>query len=127
MKGSGFTLDTGALTGVERGDERVRAILTRAASNGLEIAVPVGVLAQVWRDGRRQSRLAKFLAAATVSVVDFDEGAARVCGVLLGRPGATDVIDASVVVCARERGHIVVTSDPDDLHRIDPRLAVVTI
>jgi predicted nucleic acid-binding protein len=74
-----------------------------------------------------QSRLANLLATATVSVVDFDADAARVSGVLLGRAGTSGVIDASVAVCARMRGHIVVTSDPDDLHRLDPRLAVVTI
>jgi hypothetical protein len=124
---SGLTLDAGALIAVERGDRRVGAILQRAVDNGWVIAVPAGVLAQVWRDGRRQSRLAKLLATATVSVVDLDADAARVSGVLLGRAGASDVVDASVVVCARMRGHIVVSSDPDDLHRLDPRLAVVAI
>jgi predicted nucleic acid-binding protein len=124
---SGLTLDAGALIAIERGDERVRAILKRAVKNDLDIAVPVGVVAQVWRDGQRQSRLARLLSASAVTVVDLDEGAARLCGVLLGRTGGSDVIDASVVVCARERAYLVVTSDADDLHRIDPRLPVVTV
>jgi predicted nucleic acid-binding protein len=123
----GLTLDAGALIAVERGDEHARAILRRAVQNDLEIAVPVGVVAQVWRNGRRQARLARLLSADEVTVVDLDEGAARLCGVLLGRAGRSDVIDASVVVCARERGHTVVTSDADDLHRIDQRLPVVTV
>jgi predicted nucleic acid-binding protein len=123
----GLTLDAGALIAVERGDEHVRAILERAVQKDLEIAVPAGVVAQVWRDGRRQSRLARLLSAHQVRVVDLDEGAARLCGVLLGRADRSDVIDASVVVCARERGHTVVTSDADDLRRIDARLPVVTI
>jgi hypothetical protein len=35
------------------------------------------------------------------------------------------VVDVSVVVCARERGHAVVTSDPDDLRAIDPKLELL--
>ena len=38
--------------------------------------------------------------------------------------GATDVIDASVVLCARERGCVVMTSDPDDILRLDPDLEI---
>jgi hypothetical protein len=45
--------------------------------------------------------------------------------VLCGKTGAADVIDASVVLCARERGHRVVSGDPDDLLAIDPALPVV--
>jgi hypothetical protein len=37
------------------------------------------------------------------------------------------VIDASIVVCARERGHRVVNGDPDDLLAIDPTLRVVPL
>jgi hypothetical protein len=46
-------------------------------------------------------------------------------GVVCGRAGTTDVVDASVVVCARQRGHQVVTGDPGDLLSIDPDLAVI--
>jgi predicted nucleic acid-binding protein len=123
----GLTLDAGALIAVQRGDEHVRAILKRAVQKHLEIAVPVDVVAQVWRDGRRQSRLARLLSADQVAVVGLDEGAARLSGVLLGRADRSDVIHASVVVCARERGHTVVTSDADDLRRIDPRLLVIAV
>jgi hypothetical protein len=35
------------------------------------------------------------------------------------------VVDASVVVCARERGQRVVSGDPGDLLAIDPTLTVV--
>lgn len=127
MTVDGLTLDAGALIAVERGDEQVRAILKAAVQNDLEIAVPVGVVAQVWRDGRRQSRIARLLSADQVAVVGLDESAARLCGVLLGRADRSDVVDASVVVCARERGHTVVTSDADDLRRIDPRLPVIAV
>lgn len=38
-----------------------------------------------------------------------------------------DVIEASVAVAARNRGARVLTSDPDDLRRLDSRLEVVHI
>jgi hypothetical protein len=37
------------------------------------------------------------------------------------------VIAASVVLCARVRGHDVVTSDPRDINRLDERLAPITV
>jgi hypothetical protein len=33
----------------------------------------------------------------------------------------------SVVICARVRGHSVVTGDPDDLAALDPALRLVTL
>jgi hypothetical protein len=32
------------------------------------------------------------------------------------------VVDVSVVVCARQRGHSVMASNPEDPSRIDPEL-----
>jgi hypothetical protein len=58
-------------------------------------------------------------------VVALDELEARAVGVVCGRAGTTDVVDASVVVCARQRGHQVVTGDAGDLLSIDPDLAVI--
>lgn len=55
----------------------------------------------------------------------FDDPAARAVGQLLGATGTTDVVDASAAWCARQRGHGVVTSDPDDLLAVDPTLSVV--
>lgn len=39
--------------------------------------------------------------------------------------GHNDVIDVHVALCARERGHAVVTSDPGDISRIDPAIPVI--
>jgi hypothetical protein len=44
---------------------------------------------------------------------------------LCAASGASDVVDVSVVVCARERGHPVVTSDPGDIAAIDPGLTLL--
>jgi predicted nucleic acid-binding protein len=124
----GLTLDAGALIALERGDERVRALLQRAeADSDTTVQIPAGVLAQVLRDPRRQTRLVRLLKHARTNVVPFDDATARVVGLMLGLRGGSDVIDASVVVCARRHGQGVVTSDPDDLWRLDPRLVLTVV
>jgi hypothetical protein len=124
---SGLTLDAGALLALEKRSSRMTAILARADRRGLAIAVPAPALAQVWRDGAKQVRLERLVASHEVVVVSFDELAARAAGVLLGHSRAKDVVDASVVLCARQRDHAVVTSDPQDLRRLDPALEVIAL
>jgi hypothetical protein len=34
-------------------------------------------------------------------------------------------VDVSVAICASDRGHPVITSDPDDIAAIDPTLVLV--
>jgi hypothetical protein len=121
---TGATLDSGALIAFERGSARMLALIERATDRRLTLSVPAGVVAQTWRGGVRQARLSRLLSAPISEIVPLDELAARAVGVLCARTGATDVVDASVVVCARERGHQVVSSDPNDLLAIDRRLHV---
>jgi hypothetical protein len=102
----------------------MRAVARLAVDRGAVLVVPATALAQVWRDGRRQARLAALLGATTTLVDVFDEAGAKAAGVLCGRAGVADVIDASVVVAARLHGAPVVTSDPDDLRRLDPGVDV---
>jgi hypothetical protein len=96
-----------------------------AVAHGVTLHGPAGVVGQVWRDGRRQARLARLLGSGAVDVQPLDRDRAQAAGVLCGKSGTTDVIDASVALLAREKRAPVVTSDPDDLRRIDPTLAVV--
>ncbi len=123
MKGA--TLDSGALIAFELGSARMLALVERAIGQGLRLSVPAGVVAQTWRGGVRQARLSRLLGAPVSEIVPLDELTARTVGVLCGQVGAADVIDVSIVVCARQRGHQVVSGDPDDLRAIDPTLAVV--
>lgn len=95
-------------------------MIARAIAHGLPLAAPVGAVAQVWRNGRRQARLARLLGAHEIEIVPLDDQGAREAGQLCGIRGTADVIGASVVLCARARGHRVLTSDPDDLRRLDP-------
>jgi predicted nucleic acid-binding protein len=122
---TGLTLDAGALVAVERNDRFVASLLAVARRDGHVIAIPAGALGRVWRDGRRQARLARLLAASNVSVEPLDEIGAREAGQLCGLRGTSDVIDASVALCARARGDRLVTSDVDDFRRLDPSLVII--
>jgi hypothetical protein len=91
----------------------------------MDVMVPAGALAQVWRDGRRQVSLGRLLKERQVHVADLDENAAKDSGELCRRTGTRDVIDASVVVCARgQRGGVVLTGDSADIRHLDGRLEV---
>lgn len=60
-------------------------------------------------------------------VVALDRVDATGVGRLLAVSGTADVVDAHVVLCARRTGQAVATTDPDDLRRLDPTLAVVAL
>ena len=124
---TGATLDTGALIAFERADRRVVALVSRALDHCDVLSVPAGVLAQAWRDGTPQARLGRLLNAQVVDVVPLDDLSARMAGQLCGVSGTADVVDASVIVCARQREQVVVTDDTEDLLRIDPTLRTVAI
>ncbi|BCS35614.1 hypothetical protein TBR22_A48480 [Luteitalea sp. TBR-22] len=122
---AGLTLDSGALIAFERNHRPLILLLARNHELGRSLAIPAGVVGQVWRDGRRQARLSRLLRMAEVEVVALDDRRARDAGQLCGVAGTADVIDASVVLCARARGHHVVTSDPDDLRQLDQAVPLI--
>jgi hypothetical protein len=124
---SGLTLDAGALIAFERADRRTTLLLGLALRDRLEIVVPAGVVAQVWRDGRHQARLARLLGADEVEVEDLDDRRARAAGQLCGVRRTRDIVDASVVLCARARKHRILTSDPDDLAHLDPAASLIVV
>ena len=124
---TGIVLDTGALIALERGDKRMIALLHRALTQGRAFRVPAGVVGQAWRNGRVQVTLARFLHSEEVEIVPLDEQLARSCGELCGAARTSDVIDASVVIVARERQDLIVTSDPGDLRRLDPAAQIITL
>jgi hypothetical protein len=116
----GFTLDTGALIALERKDELMKALLARVLAHPEAIIhIPAGVVAQAFRDGSRQVRLVRLLKETQARVVALDEDTARAVGILLGLRGTNDVVDASVVMCARRYSQPVVTGDPEDLRLLD--------
>jgi hypothetical protein len=124
---AGITLDTGALIALDRGDKRMIALIGQALARGFTFRVPSGVVGQAWRDGRVQVTLARFLRSEGVEVIPLDEHLARSCGELCGATNTSDVIDASVVILARQRRDRIVTSDPSDLRRLDPAAPIIPV
>jgi len=124
---AGLTLDAGALIAFERNNRRIVGLIARSLELGQSLAIPAGVVGQVWRDGRRQARLSRFLAAVEVDVEILDDQRARAAGQLCGVKGTADVIDASVVLCAQAREHRIVTSDAADLRTLDPKAQLIVV
>ncbi len=122
---TGLTLDTGALIATEAGERRMALLVERAVATGAELAIPAGVVAQAWRGGARQARIAKLLQLKVTSVVPLDTKLALRVGTACASTGSTDVVDVSVALCARDRGHWVVTTDPADIAKIDPSLTLI--
>ena len=124
---AGITLDTGALIALDRGDKRMIALLHQALAQGCAFRVPSGILGQAWRDGRIQVTLARFMRSEEVEIIPLDEQLARACGELCGATNTSDIIDASVVILARERRDPIITSDPRDLRRLDPAAPIIPV
>lgn len=108
-------LDSGALTALDR-NERAMWIRLKAAQAIGEVPVThAGVVGQVWRGSPRQAQLARVLKGIDVRPVD--ERLGRAAGVLLGAAATSDVIDAAVVLLAKD-GDDIITSDADDMVRL---------
>ena len=124
---AGITLDTGALIALHRGDKRMIALLHVALAQRRAFRVPSGVMGQAWRNRRIQVTLARFLRSEELEIIPLDEQLARACGELCGATNTSDIIDASVVILARERRDPIVTSDPNDLRHLNPAATIIPI
>jgi len=105
-------LDAGAFIAIERRDRDTLALIKQELVARRAPVTHGGIVGQVWRNGARQASLARLLPALNVASLDI--GLGRRAGSLLGRSRKTDVIDAALVLLARD-GDLVLTSDPDDL------------
>ena len=123
---TGATLDTGALIALESGSRRMAVLVEEALAARAELAIPAGVVAQAWRGGVGQARIARLLRASVTSVVPLDQRLALRVGARCAVTGVSDVTDVSVALCARDRGQPVVTSDPDDIHAVEPSLRLLS-
>ena len=119
--------DAGALIAIDRNDRRMWARYQVALDDGRDLRVPAVVVGQAWRNARRQVRLGQFLAACHVDQVGLETS--KAAGILCGRTGTSDVVDATVVVMAAATGAVIWTSDPEDIKALvdesGPRPAVV--
>jgi predicted nucleic acid-binding protein len=121
-------LDSGAVIAWAGGAVRVRAILTRALELGLDVRIPVTVLAETLRGGPRDAPILRVRNA--VDVFPTDEQTARLAGRLLGQTGGTNTVDALVAAEAVLATADVLTSDADDLRALlatHPAVSVIPL
>ena len=127
-RAGGLTLDAAALIAMDHPSQAIvmQARLDETLRRGGAICVPAGAIAQAWRSPR-QVRLARLLKSRDIDIAIMTPNAARSVGLLCASTRHDDVIDVHVALCARERRHAVVTSDPDDMARIDAALPVIRV
>ena len=106
----GLVLDAGALVAIDRGDRRTHLMLQKLG--GVRAVTSCAAVAQVWRDGTRQARLA--LALKGIDTLPLNEGVDRRIGELLRRAGTSDVVDGHVALLVRSGDHVA-TSDLEDI------------
>jgi len=123
----GVTLDAGGLIALDRDDRRVIVLLARARETGAQVIVPASALAEAIRRPERQVRLSRLIRQPGTNVIDLGRVDATHVGRLLAASGTSDIADAHVVICARQAGQPVVTSDPGDLRQLDPALRLIAL
>lgn len=125
-----LVLDSGAVISLARGEPRTRALLARALELDVPIDVPVVVLAETLRGGRRDAPVHRVLSTVG-SVPPARDQHGRRAGALLGALGSTAVVDAMVVAHAVEAGGAhVLTGDVDDLTALaapHPEVRIVSL
>ncbi|MGH9268345.1 MAG: PIN domain-containing protein [Acidimicrobiales bacterium] len=108
-------LDAGALIAIDKRDRRVGAMLRVLQHGGVPIYTSAAVVAQVWRDGRRQANLARVLSGVDVAPLD-DHGGRRV-GELLRASKSNDLVDAHVALLVQPEARVL-TSDGADIQAL---------
>lgn len=110
-----LVLDAGALIAIDKGDTAVLGLLLEAQRASIAVRVPSAVVAQVWRGGAAQARLASLLRG--VEEVELTRARSRSIGELLGAARRADVVDTSLLEVALDGDHIV-TSDVRDVRHL---------
>jgi hypothetical protein len=107
-------LDAGFLVSVDRGERPAHEFLHAALQRSTPLRTTHPIVVQVWRNGARQARLARFLESITIH--DFENG--RIVGALLARSGTADVVDAHLVAVAMECAEPILTGDIGDIEML---------
>ncbi|HEX7135173.1 MAG TPA: hypothetical protein VF228_21550 [Iamia sp.] len=111
-------LDAGVLVSIDRGERVAKTVARLAYDGSVPLHTSQAVVAQVWRDGARQARLARFL--RSVAIHPLDDG--REVGRVLRVSGTSDVVDAHLGLLAERWRDAILTGDVDDLTRVGSAL-----
>lgn len=119
-------LDAGALIAVDKRDRAVGAMLRVLQRDGVPVVTSAAVVAQAWRDPRRQANLARVLTG--VDIAALDDGAATKVGELLRANGTSDLADAHLALLVQPQDRVL-TSDEDDINALlrTRRVKAVTV
>lgn len=119
-------LDAGALIAVDKRDRAVGAMLRVLQRDGVPVVTSSAVVAQAWRDPRRQVNLARVLTG--VDITALDDIAAKKVGELLRANGTSDLADAHVALLVQPQDRVL-TSDEDDIKALlrTRRVKAVTV
>jgi PIN domain nuclease of toxin-antitoxin system len=105
-------LDAGALIAIDKRNRTVGAMLRVLQRDAVPLVTSGAVVAQVWRDPRRQANLARLLTG--VKVVALDETAGKRVGEVLRSNKTTDLADAHLSLLAHNQDRVL-TSDEHDI------------
>ena len=113
-------IDAGLLIAIDRDEPDAKEFIeaTRLEDEPLRTTAPV--VAQVWRDGARQARLARFL--PTLDIRPFASDQYQDVGKLLRESGTSDVVDAHLLACAIYLGDRIITADVGDFVQLSAHL-----
>lgn len=104
-------LDAGALVAIDKGDRTVGAMLRVLQRDEVPVTTSGGVVAQVWRDGRRQANLARILSGVDVEAIDDVTG--RRVGNLLRQNQSDDLVDAHIALLVQPGDQVLTSDEPD--------------
>lgn len=114
-----YVYDAGVLIAADQDDRRVWARHKLAIAEERDVHVPAIVVGRAWRDSARQAQLARFVASCKVDPVGLET--AKAAGVLCGRAGASDAVDATVAVMGIARRAVIWTADAPGIQRLVDR------
>lgn len=111
--------DSGAVIGLGRNDHALRARFRAAQQIGMDIRVPVVVVAETVRGNGPRDAPVNLVLAQTEPRYPLTEDIARKAGQLLGAARSAATIDALIVAEALDcTPSMIWTSDPNDLRQL---------
>ena len=118
-------LDGGALIAVDKRDRAVGAMLRILQRDGVPVLTSAGVVAQVWRDGRRQANLARVLPG--VEIAALDNITSKRVGGLLRDSGTDDPVDAHLALLVRSGDQVLTSDEPEIRALLQTRRVKATV
>ena len=109
-------LDSGVFVALDNPSQArvLMRLMSRMAGDDEPLSTTEAVLAQSWRNPKRQVLMKRLAAITTVHPF----GDPQTIGVRCATSGTSDVVDAGLAVLADQLGDVVLTTDPDDMAQL---------